>query len=140
MTAECYFQALKKAKAENVAQYFADLAKHFEDKGYTQAHIFFDRNPTHKNKMQTIYAGLTQDFKIKMHFHLMAAYSPQLNLVEYVIHMVRQKILHHADHKKSLSEFEKIIKELCESKTLISEEQICNILVHIENLVLKKKI
>ena len=88
--------------------------------------------------MQKMYAELSKDFEIKMHFHLMAAYSPQLNLAEYVIHMVRQRILHHADHKKCLSEFESKIKELCESKALISKEQICNILAHIENLVLKK--
>ncbi len=41
-----------------------------------------DRNPTHKKKMQTIFAELTKDLSIKVEFHFIAAYSPKLNLVE----------------------------------------------------------
>ena len=74
----------------------ADLAQHFEHLGYRKIDLFFDRNPTHKKKMQTLYKDLVKDRKIKveMNFYLMAAYSPDLNLVEYAIHLIRQKLLH----------------------------------------------
>jgi len=35
----------------------------------------------HKTKLQTIFANLTENLTIKTTFHLMAAYSPKLNLV-----------------------------------------------------------
>ncbi len=53
--------------------------------------------------MQTFFADLTANLTIKVKFHLMAPYSPKLNLVEYAIHLIRQKVLHHADCKTSLT-------------------------------------
>jgi DDE superfamily endonuclease len=103
--------------------------------GFDKIHIFLDRNTTHKAKMQTIFAQLTTHLTVKCSFHLMAAYSPKLNLVEYAIHLIRQKALHHADCKKSLIQFEDAIKELCLNKKVLSKEQIINILAHIERLV-----
>lgn len=67
----------------------------------------------------------------------MMAYSPKLNLVEYVIHLIRQKVLHHADHKVNLEEFENKIKDCCKKQKIIDKEQIINILEHIETLVPK---
>jgi vacuolar-type H+-ATPase subunit D/Vma8 len=101
--------------------------------GYEQLDVFLDGNPTHKKKMQLIFGTLTPDLKIKVNFHLIAPYSPALNLVEYAIHMIRQKILHHADCKTGLAQFETYIKELCDN--LLSKEQIINILEHIESLI-----
>lgn len=72
---------------------------------------------------------------IQVKFHLMAPYSPALNLVEYAIHLIRVKALHHADCKKSLPEFETYIKELCDDQKILTKEQIINILEHIESLV-----
>jgi hypothetical protein len=66
-----------------------------------------------------------------------AAYSPKLNVVEYVIHWIRQEVLHHADAKKSLQDFQKII-DLCKKGEILNKEQLTNILCHIENLVNKK--
>lgn len=87
--------------------------------------------------MQTIFQKLTAHLTIKVNFHLMAAYSPKLNLVEYAIHLIRQKVLHHADCKKSLNQFEEYIKEICDNQKVLSKEQVINILEHIENLVPK---
>ena len=85
--------------------------------------------------MQTLFADLTGNLTINVKFHLMAPYSPKLNLVEYAIHLIRQKVLHHADCKTSLAQFESYVKELCENQNLLSKEQIINILTHIENLI-----
>jgi len=134
-TAESFFQASKQAKSEDIARYFADLVTKFQGMGVNQIHIFFDRNATHRAKMQKIFAELTAKLTIKTTFHLMAAYSPKLNLVEYAIHLIRQKVLHHADCKKTLAQFENSIKELCLNKKILSKEQIINILDYIEKLV-----
>lgn len=55
---------------------------------------FLDRNTAHKAKMQGLFANLTESLTIKVNFHLMASYSPKLNLaaaaaVEYAIHLSR---------------------------------------------------
>jgi len=90
--------------------------------------------------MQGIFAKLTKNLDIRVQFHFMAAYSPKLNLVEYVIHWIRQAVLHHADSKKSLAEFQSIIENLCNKGEILNKEQIINILCHIESLVYKNTI
>lgn len=87
--------------------------------------------------MQTLFANLTTNLTIKVIFHLMAPYSPKLNLVEYAIHLIRQKVLHHADCKTSLTQFESYVKELCNNQKLLNKEQIINTLEYIESLVPK---
>ena len=111
----------KKAKSEQVAQYFADLAKEFQTKGYKRLEVFLDRNPTHKTKMQNLFKEQTAELEIDVKFHLMAAYSPKLNIVEYAIHWIRQEVLHHADCKTLLSQFETSIKECCAQKIFSKE-------------------
>lgn len=120
-----------------MAQYFAHLARLYQQNGFEKIDIFLDRNPTHKTKMQTSFATLTSELTIKVHFHLMAPYSPKLNLVEYAIHLIRQKVLHHAQCTSSLTKFESAIKDFCERQKIFTKEQIINILEHIESLVPK---
>jgi len=116
----------------------ADLAQHCQNKGYRKIHLFLDRNTTHKNKMWDLFEQLKTDrnLHIQMNFHLMAAYSPKLNLVEYAIHLIRQKIFHHADCKKDLDVFISEVKHLCEvEEKLLTKVQVVNILEHIKGLV-----
>ena len=134
-TAEFHFRASPVAKSQQIAEYFADLATQYQARGYDKLDVFLDRNTAHKAKMQNIYASLTTQLRIQVKFHLMAPYSPALNLVEYAIHLIRVKALHHADCKKSLPEFETYIKELCDDQKILTKEQIVNILQHIESLV-----
>lgn len=136
-TAEFCFRASPVAKSQQIAQYFADLATLYQAQGYDRLDVFLDRNSAHKAKMQAIFASLTTQLQIQVKFHLMAPYSPALNLVEYAIHLIRVKVLHHADCKKSLPEFETYIKELCDDQKILTKEQIINILEHIESLVPK---
>lgn len=137
LSAEYFFQAKRKAKSEEIAQYFADLAAEYHTNGFEKLHIFLDRNSTHKTKMQLLFANLTAHLPIQVTFHLMAAYSPKLNLVEYAIHLIRQKILHHADHKTCLHKFETDIRELCDKGNILNKEQIINTLEYIESLIPK---
>jgi hypothetical protein len=130
-----FFAAKKTAKSEDVAEYFADVVRQCEQNGWTQVDVFFDRNSTHKAKMRELFAELTVGLTIETRFHFTAAYSPQLNLVEYVIHLIRQKVLHHADCKIDLAIFEERITELCKDPNFLTKEQIINILAHIETLI-----
>lgn len=129
------FDAVKSAKSETIAEYFAKMARKYEEKGIKELHIFFDQNPTHKSKMQDKFKELTEKLHIKTRFHFIASYSPKLNLVEYAIHLIRQKVLHHADCKKNLADFEKEIRDLCESENILTKEQIRNTLDYIKTLV-----
>jgi len=131
----CFFQANKKAKSEQVAQYFTDVAQHCQDQGYQRLDVFLDRNTTHKAKMQQLFKQASVGLTIQVKFRLLPAYSPKLNLVEYAIHLIRQKVLHHADYKTTLSQFESDVKELCKNQNLLTKDQIMNILNHIQSLV-----
>lgn len=86
--------------------------------------------------MQAIYEELAADSTCKISFHFIAPYSPKLNLVEYVIHKIRQKICHQAEAKKDIEVFKNEIQQLCQSGTLTSNEQIINTLQHIKDTVL----
>ena len=97
-------------------------------KGVEKLDVFLDGNPTHKGKMQQLFSELTGSLPIEVQFHFIAAYSPQLNLVEYAIHLIRQKLLHHADCTNELPEFETAIRALCASGDILSKEQIINTL------------
>jgi transposase len=111
--------------------------KENKQNGIDRIEVFLDGNPTHKGKMRTMLEETTKELGIKINFHLIASYSPKLNLVEYVIHLIRQKVLHHADATKDLAQFEQEIKQLCQDKKILDKQQIINILTHIENLIPK---
>jgi transposase len=131
---ECFFQANPVAQSKQIAHYFADLAAHYQSQGIEKLIVYLDNNPTHKNKMKTLYEQLTENLSIHLDFRYIAPYSPKLNLVEYAIHILRQKVTHQADCKTSLQEFEEQINELAQQK-IFSKNQIINILEHIESLV-----
>jgi transposase len=137
LESEYHFQASTEAKTEQVAAYFIELVKEYHHRGKSKLDIFLDRNTTHKNKMWAMVLEATRTLPIAVRFHLMPAYSPKLNPVEYAIHVIRLKVFHHADCKDSLPEFQRFVKDLCDSGKIFSKEQIINLLGHIEDLVLE---
>ena len=46
---------------------------------------------------------------ITVRFHHFPRYSPLCNPTEYLIHLIRQKYLHHHDYQLNLQELEKIL-------------------------------
>lgn len=131
----CFFTSDKQSDSAIVAQYFADMAEKYEATGTTRLAIFLDNNPTHKEKMQTLFRELTNNLTIETTFHFIATYSPKLNLVEYGIHKIRQQVLHHADCKLDLVALETRIRTLC-TEGVFTAEQIMNLLTHIRSLVI----
>jgi len=69
------------------------LASHLQQQGYQKAHVFIDNNPTHQQKMLTLFQEQSASLSIQLLFHYLPKYSPKLNLVEYLIHLIRQKWL-----------------------------------------------
>lgn len=95
--ADCVFEATARACAEQVAAFFVHplIAALLVVGGYQRVEVFLDRNSTHQAKMQALVAaGLRQaQSRVQWRFHFLAAYSPQLNVAEYVIHRLRHQAL-----------------------------------------------
>lgn len=139
-SAEFFFQATNSAKSEDIAAYFADLIQQHHQQGVVRMDIFLDRNTTHKEKMQTLLAELRAQqppTAVNVQFHLMPAYSPKLNPVEYAIHLLRLRCLHHADAKQVLPQVIERITEACKQGKVLSKQQLNNLIRHISNLVKK---
>ncbi len=76
------------------------------------------------------------DVPFEVRFHHFPKYSPLCNPTEYLIHLIRQKFLHHHDYKLNLESLETILKNNLLGKAFVSPDQLVNILEHINNLVL----
>jgi transposase len=121
-------------KSEQVAQYYVDLATEYEKKKYKELIVYFDGNPTHKAKMQNIF---TENWKgqLKIIFRFIPPYSPKLNPVEYLIHWIRQKELHHQPVNRDLELIQQKIKKRLKKENFIPNSMIVNLLEYIEELI-----
>lgn len=88
-----------KAKSEDVASYFGNLCDDLLEKGCQKVTVILDNNSTHKDKMkshlETLMSALEIKDKIKVEFLHTLPYSPNFNLAEYIIHLLRLRFLHH---------------------------------------------
>jgi hypothetical protein len=91
--------------------------------------------PKMKGFLAELLAQDTVKTTIEFTFHLMSAYSPELNLVGRAIHQIRRQALHHADSKHSLPFFIEHITTLCSEGKIFSKAQIINILAYVKSLV-----
>jgi len=123
------------AKAEQVAAYFCELAAHLQSQGYGRAHFFLDNNTTHLNKMKDLFAQHSGHLHLQVSFHHFPKYSPKLNVVEYLIHLIRAKWLHHSDYRQRLETVAKKLADQLHHRVFLPKEKIANILHHIHNLV-----
>lgn len=130
------------AQADDVASYMAHLTLEMDKLGVEQVEIVLDQNTTHKQKMQQRYqeelAQLSllerKQIKTKVVFNYLPAYSPKLNLVEYAIHLLRQRCLHHRPYNMKMEQIEQRLTEELAKKQLLSSLQIINILQYMEDL------
>jgi transposase len=89
----CFFQVQPVARTEQIATYFLDLATYLHAQGYGKVHFFLDNNTTHLTTMTTLFQQQSGHLPLKVTFHYFPRYSPKLNIVEYLIHLIRQKWL-----------------------------------------------
>lgn len=133
-TGECFFEAHPKMKSDTVAQCFHNTAIALQQAGFQKVIYYLDQNPTHKNLMK-YYFALLEKVDIQVEFRYIPAYSPKLNIVEFLIHNIRQKKLHHAPHNRNLDEIIIELTQYLHQKHTFTTEQINNILDHIRKSV-----
>lgn len=97
-------------KSDSVALCIYNTSISLQQVGFKKVIYYLDQNPAHKNLMKYNLA-LLPTLDIQIEFRYIPPYSPKLNIVEFLIHHIRQKKLHHAPHKRNLDE---IIIELTE--------------------------
>lgn len=135
VTGEIYLQLRPKCKAEDVAAYLVDLCQDAIKDNCTKIYFTSDNNSTHKQKMKTLFAtyladqGLTD--KIEVEFIHTPAYSPNFNLAEYQIHLLRLEKLHHLPSSVTIEQIQSALSSL---KHLMNPEQISRTLQHIFKL------
>lgn len=135
VSGEIYLQLQAHSKTEDVVQYLVDLCQDAQRDNVEKLFIALDNNPTHKAKMKNLLrvaletAGIVDEITIE--FIHTPAYSPNFNLVEYEIHLLRLEKLHHLPSDVTIAE----IREKLEGvKFLMNAEQIFKTLEHIFTL------
>lgn len=136
---EEYFRTSPQAKTEDVSAYLAEFCLDCVELGYDSLCIILDNNPTHKQKMQSQLAvhleqmGLAQSITVE--FLYLPSYSPKLNLVEYVIHLLRLRFLHHLPMGTTLQQIEQQLNQFLGSHQFLSAEQVQKTLNFIFSLI-----
>lgn len=134
-----YCRLSPQAKTEDISGYLAELCLDCVELGYTRLCVILDNNPTHKLKMQSQLAthleqmGLAQSIQVELMY--LPSYSPKLNLVEYVIHLLRFRLLHHLPVGTTLAQIEQRLYQFLDSHQFLSVEQVQKTLNYIFSLV-----
>lgn len=134
-----YFRLSPQAKTEDISEYLAELCLDCVELGYTRLCVILDNNPTHKLKMQSQLSvhleqmGLAQSIQVELMY--LPCYSPKLNLVEYVIHLLRLRFLHHLPIGTTLAQIEQQLHQFFDSHQFLSAEQVQKTLNYIFSLV-----
>lgn len=100
--------------------------------------IILDNCKTHKKKMRELLAHALKEAgveqKIAVEFVDLPAYSPDFNLVEYVIHQIRLQILHHQPVGMTLEQVKARLEKHLHRGQMQTKQQIQNTLQHILSL------
>ena len=130
-----YLKLKEKSKTENVSDYFLQLCQDCLREGFDKLTIILDNNSTHKKKMKSqlkfhlINAQISD--KIVVDFIHTPTYSPNFNLVEYIIHLLRLKLLHHLSLDLNIQQVQDKLEKFFQFNQLQTPEQIQNIIRHI---------
>jgi transposase len=133
-----YIKLTPKAKTEDLVDYFYDLALQAQKEGFNQLTLILDNNSTHKDKMR-YYLWLKLKTKPELlHFRVnylyTPTYSPNFNLAEYIIHLIRLNLLHHLPANVTLDDIKNKISNFFLLNQLQTPLQILNTINHILKL------
>ncbi|MBD1826063.1 transposase [Microcoleus sp. FACHB-61] len=99
-----------------------------------------DNNSTHRKKLKKYLIAeqiaSEREENITVELIYTPTYSPNFNLAEYLIHLLRRRLLHHLPVGTSIEEVEKLIKELFETEQLQTQSQLAKTIQQIYNLIL----
>lgn len=128
VSGEEFLRLSERAKTEDVSLYLGELCLDSIELGFDKLCIILDNNSTHKQKMRTQLTEHLQQMglatEIEVEFLDMPPYSPKLNLVEYVIHLVRLRFLHHLPIGTSLQTIAQQLEQFLQSNQFLSAEQV----------------
>jgi len=135
-TGETHVETSPKGNSLYVACYLLSFVLIAQRKGMKTLYIILDNCPSHKKKMRNHLRNFMKelDLDIKVEFINTPKYSPKFNLAEYIIHQIRQQILHHQPADMKIDDIEKRLKRKLKEKLLQTKEQIQNTIRHIFNL------
>lgn len=132
-------QLKSQAKSKDIASYFGNLCDDLSNQDWRKVTIILDNNSTHKDKMKSQLDDLLSTFelkdKIQVEFIHTPPYSPNFNLTEYIIHLLRLKFLHHLPLDVTIEQIEQQLSNYFSSHQLQTPQQIENTIRHIYDLV-----
>ena len=132
VSGEVYLQLQPCSKSEDVVRDLMDLSQDAYNDNIETLWIVLDNNPTHKKKMKRLFKEALETLglanKIIVEFIHTPAYSPDFNLAEYEIHLLRLEKLHHLPSNITIAEIEQKLKNV---KILMNSAQISRTLEHI---------
>lgn len=137
-TGEEYLRLKKRAKTEDISSYFVELCQDGVQQGVKKISVILDNNTTHKNKMKNLLEvqltelGIKEDIEIE--FIHTPPYSPNFNLVEYLIHQLRLQLLHHQPVGITIELLREKIEQYLRVNQLQTPQQIQNTIAHICSL------
>ena len=139
ITGEEYLRLKECSKTEDVSSYFRDFASDCTKKGVKKLTIILDNNSTHKQKMRSQLNTHLCELKIQESIEIelihTPPYSPDFNLAEYIIHLLRLEILHHQPVNTTIQLVREKLESFLATKNLQTPEQIQNTIKHIYRLV-----
>ena len=140
ISGEEFLRLVPIAKTEDLASYFGELCQGCIQEKIKHLTIILDNNSTHKDKLRRyLWAELFTsgiDEQITVEFIYTPPYSPNFNLVEYLIHLLRLRLLHHLPSGISIEQVEMRLITFFETQQLQTPTQILNTIQHIYNLIL----
>lgn len=138
VTGEEYLRLTERAKTEDISSYFAELCRDCVQQSLTKLSVILDNNTTHKQKMRNLLDTQLRELGIKeditVEFIYTPPYSPNFNLVEYLVHQLRLKALHHQPVGMTIELVREKLEKYLKVNQLQTPQQIKNIIAHIYSL------
>ena len=140
VSGEEFLRLLPVARTEDLALYFGELCQDCLAQNIKKLIIVLDNNSTHKNKLrrhlrsELIIREIEQEITVE--FIYLPPYSPNFNLAEYLIHLLRLRLLHHLPIGTTIEQVRMRIESFFENHQLQTSIQIENTIQHIYNLIL----
>ena len=137
-TGEEYLRLKERAKTEDISSYFAEFCRDCVQQGLRKLSVILDNNTTHKQKMRNLLElqltelGIKE--KLKVEFIYTPPYSPDFNLVEYLIHQLRLQLLHHQPVGITIELLREKLEQYLSLNQLQTPQQIQNTIAHICSL------
>lgn len=139
ITGEEYLELKEKSKTEDVSKYFGEFAQDCVEQGFNKLTVILDNNSTHKKKMKAQVLAHLFNLnildKIVVEFIHTPSYSPNFNLAEYIIHLLRLQLLHHLPLGVNIQQVKEKLENFFQTSKLQTPEQIQNTIQHIYSLV-----